>query len=169
MDLLIVRHADAGDREEFANTGKPDHLRPLSKKGRGQMDRAAPALAKLCPRPGALLSSPYTRAVQTAEYVRNAYVPPLQIEETGALEPERPPADLQRVLRSHDANRMIVVGHEPHLGILASWFIWGSTDSHIELKKGAACLIRFESGPVKAAGTLRWLMDTKMLRAVAAH
>lgn len=167
MDLLIVRHADAGDREAFAKTGKPDHLRPLSRKGRRQMERAAPALVRLCPAPGLLLSSPFTRAVQTAEYLRDACDTPLQIEETQALEPERPPAELQRLLKSRDASEVIVVGHEPHLGILASWLMSGATDSHIELKKGAACLIRFEAHPAKGAGTLRWLMNAKMLRAVA--
>lgn len=169
MDLLIVRHADAGDRDEFAKTGKPDHLRPLSKKGRRQMERAAPALARLCDAPVALLSSPFTRAMQTAEYVRDAYGSPLQIEETQALEPERPPAELQRLLKSRDAGDAIVVGHEPHLGILASWLLSGAEDAHIELRKGAACLIRFEAHPAKGAGTLRWLMDAKMLRAVAAE
>lgn len=167
MDLLIVRHADAGDRDEFAKTGKPDHLRPLSKKGRRQMKLAAPALARLCPGPSLLLSSPYTRAMQTSEYVRDARDPAADIEQTDALEPERPPADLLRVLRGRDAELVIVVGHEPHLGLLASWVTCGSTDTHVELKKGAACLIRFDDGLAKGAGLLRWLMDSKMLRALA--
>ena len=40
MKLVIVRHADAGDKEEFAKTGEPDELRPLSDKGRKQMTSA---------------------------------------------------------------------------------------------------------------------------------
>lgn len=167
MDLLIVRHADAGDRDDFAKSGKPDHLRPLSDKGRRQMERAAPAFPALVPEPDLLLSSPFTRALQTAEYLRDAYDAKLDIETTDALEPERAPAELVRVLRGREPDTVIVVGHEPHLGILATWLIAGRTDTAVTLKKGAACLIRLDGTLAKGAGVLRWLMDAKMLRALA--
>lgn len=167
MDLLIIRHADAGDRDEFAKSGKPDHLRPLSDKGRRQMERGAPAFPALVPEPDLLLSSPFTRALQTAGYVRDAYGGKLDIETTDALEPERAPAELRRVLRGRDADTVIVVGHEPHLGSLATWLIAGRTDAGVTLKKGAACLIRLDGKLARDAGTLRWLVDVKMLRALA--
>ena len=34
MHLLVIRHGLAGDREEFAFTGRPDTERPLTKEGR---------------------------------------------------------------------------------------------------------------------------------------
>jgi phosphohistidine phosphatase SixA len=35
VDLLVIRHAIAEDREVFAGTGKDDSLRPLTDRGRG--------------------------------------------------------------------------------------------------------------------------------------
>lgn len=60
--LWVVRHADAGDRSAWK---KPDHLRPLDKRGR----RQAEGLVSLLRRAGAerLVSSPYVRCMQTLE------------------------------------------------------------------------------------------------------
>jgi phosphohistidine phosphatase SixA len=59
---LLVRHASAGERDEWEGD---DRLRPLDKKGRRQAKALAETLAEL----GAtrLLSSPYVRCVQTLE------------------------------------------------------------------------------------------------------
>lgn len=167
MKLLIVRHADAGDQEEFAKTGQPDSLRPLSKKGVEQMQGAAGGLLKLVPRADLLVTSPYTRAVQTAEIVHAAYGN-IQREDTPTLEPERAPAELEEWLREHgDKEVVIAVGHEPHLSTLATWFMTGSDESCVELKKGGACLLVFDKRAKKGAGTLRWLMGPKELAALA--
>jgi len=60
--LYLVRHAKAGERRLWTDD---DTLRPLSKKGRKQSELLAERLAKLGP--GALISSPYVRCVQTLE------------------------------------------------------------------------------------------------------
>jgi len=59
---LLVRHASAGERDEWTDD---DRLRPLDKKGRRQAKALAGTLEEL----GAtrLLSSPYVRCVQTLE------------------------------------------------------------------------------------------------------
>ena len=41
MRLLVIRHAPAEDRDEFAKTGKDDSERPLTDDGKAQMRRAA--------------------------------------------------------------------------------------------------------------------------------
>ena len=50
MKLLVIRHAIAEDRDEFAYTGRPDAERPLTKQGRERMRRAAAGLAAEAPR-----------------------------------------------------------------------------------------------------------------------
>ena len=62
MRALLVRHARAGERDEWSGD---DRLRPLDKKGHRQAEALAGTLAEL----GAtrLLSSPYLRCVQTLE------------------------------------------------------------------------------------------------------
>ena len=99
MELLIVRHADAGDREEFAKTGQPDHLRPLTKKGQKQMRVAAAALVQLVPRASIIVTSPYVRAVETQRIVSEAYGNTPRVETSDTLEPERPPADFAKAKR----------------------------------------------------------------------
>jgi phosphohistidine phosphatase len=166
MKLLIVRHADAGDQEEFAKTGKPDHLRPLSRKGEDQMRAAAAGLAKLVKSVDLIVTSPYVRAVQTADIVRSAYGSVPQ-ETSRTLEPEVAPEKFVEWLRSHDDKDVIcAVGHEPHLGILTTWLIAGIDDSRVDMKKGGACLLDFEKRAKKGAATLRWLMGPKVLAAV---
>src|ERR1051325_10984520 len=92
MRLLLVRHADAGDAGEFARTGQPDSMRPLSEKGRRQIADAAEGLIELLPSANVIVSSPYVRAVQTAATLKDVYEPMAE-EVTSAPEPGgTPPA-----------------------------------------------------------------------------
>jgi broad specificity phosphatase PhoE len=62
MDAFVVRHAKAGSRRRFEGD---DRLRPLSRNGRPQADAISELLAH---RPiTRVLSSPFTRCVQTVE------------------------------------------------------------------------------------------------------
>jgi 8-oxo-dGTP diphosphatase len=61
MAILLVRHARAGKRGTYAD----DTIRPLDTKGRKQATRLAALLAARPVR--RILSSPYTRCVQTVE------------------------------------------------------------------------------------------------------
>jgi phosphohistidine phosphatase len=165
MQLLIVRHADAGDAGEFAKTGQPDHLRPLSAKGRKQIAEAAEGLLALVPSATMIVTSPYTRAVQTAEIIRTSY-DGIAEELTSALEPESPPAAFEEWLRGRGGTDVVIaVGHEPNLSALITWFMCGSADARVEMKKSGAALIVFDAGAKSGDGVLRWLMGPKELRA----
>ena len=165
MKLVIVRHADAGDKEEFAKTGKPDELRPLSDKGRKQMTSAVEGLRTLVPNCDLIATSPYVRAVQTAEIVSDAYGQ--GADKTAALEPGAAPDDFVHWLRNHDADVVIIAGHEPDLGELTTWLMTGASESHVEFKKGGACLLEFDGQVKRGGGVLRWLMGPKELAALA--
>jgi phosphohistidine phosphatase len=167
MKLVLVRHADAGDAEEFAKSGKPDDLRPLSAKGREQMSSGVRGLKLLVPSADLIVSSPYVRAVQTADIVAKEYERTPR-EQTNTIEPERAPAEFEEWLKEQrgDYDVVIAVGHEPHLSTLATWLMVGSDDSRIDMKKGGAALLLFDKRPKKSAGTLRWLMGPKELGAL---
>jgi 8-oxo-dGTP diphosphatase len=62
VDAFVVRHAKAGSRRRFEGD---DRLRPLSGNGRKQADALVPLLARLDI--ARVLTSPYTRCVQTVE------------------------------------------------------------------------------------------------------
>ena len=163
MQLLIIRHADAGDAHEFAKTLQPDSKRPLSEKGREQMDKASRALCLLVPKINLLATSPYVRAMQTAEIVLTRY-PNAAREVTNTLEPEEDPELFVRWWRAQGPREVVAaVGHEPHLSTLATYLVAGTSDSRFELKKGGACLISFAKPPAKGSGVLEWLMTGKQL------
>ena len=169
MKLVIVRHADAGDAEEFAKTGQPDAFRPLTDKGREQTQSIAEGLRKLVPSCDLIATSPYTRAMQTAEIIIAAYGH-RGAETTSALEPAAAPADFEEWLRGSDGNAAVVmiVGHEPNLSTLATYLMAGVPGSRIDLKKAGACQLAFEGEAQKGRGVLQWLMGPKQLAAVAA-
>ena len=58
----LVRHAKAKNRDEWTD---PDHLRPLTKRGRRQADALAERIASDAPE--RIVSSPYVRCIQTVE------------------------------------------------------------------------------------------------------
>jgi 8-oxo-dGTP diphosphatase len=67
LSLFVLRHASAGDREDWAG---PDHLRPLDERGWLQARLLAQVLDG---RPVArILSSPYVRCVQSVEPLADA-------------------------------------------------------------------------------------------------
>ncbi|HEX4469200.1 MAG TPA: phosphoglycerate mutase family protein, partial [Gemmatimonadaceae bacterium] len=72
MDLLVIRHAIAEDKERFAASGRNDDLRPLTEEGRSKMRRAAQGLRTVVGRIAHLASSPLVRARETAEIVAPA-------------------------------------------------------------------------------------------------
>ena len=165
MKVLVVRHATAEDKEEFARTGKSDDLRPLTPAGKREMREVTRGLREIVPGIDILATSPLVRAVQTAEILGDSYERKLVSIES--LRPEARYEDFAIWARGHGgAKTVAIVGHEPHLSGLVSWMLASSRRSLLELKKGAACLLEFEGAPGAGAGTLLWSMAPKHLRAV---
>ncbi len=166
MQLLVIRHAIAEEREAFAQSGRDDSERPLTDEGREKMRRAVEALRRLVPQIDLLAASSYVRAMQTAELVAEAYGRGRDaITVVEALTPETPLERFQSwVQRQSKARVIAIVGHEPHLGMLATWLMSGLRESRVELKKGGACLLEFDGQPGPGVGVLRWLMTAGQLR-----
>ena len=163
MQLLVIRHAIAEDKAKFAETGRPDTERPLTKRGRKVMARVAKGLRGEMKSIDVLAASPLVRAQQTAAIVAKEYGS-LYIETVRALEPERAPSALAAWLRTQrDAEVVAIVGHEPHLGTLITWLMSGLTRSHVELEKGGACLLEMSGNPGARSATLRWALTPEVL------
>jgi len=167
MDLLVIRHAVAGDRDEFATTGRPDAERPVTAAGAKKMRLAARGLRSLVPAIDVLATSPLTRARQTAVIVAGVYggPDPLEIAE---LAPDAPTAALFKRLDSlGDLGTVAIVGHEPALSVAASVLLAKRRVSLLELKKGAACLLRCPSGCRPGTALLVWSLAPRHLRGLA--
>ena len=164
MYLLVIRHAAAMDKEEFARTGRSDDERPLTRAGQKEMARVARGLRALVPKLNALAPSPLLRARETASIVARAYRTKVGAA-TRSLEPDASPTAFARWLASHrQTDTVAVVGHEPHLGALVTWLLAGVDDPRVELKKAGACLLRFDGKPRRAGARMEWLLTPAHLR-----
>jgi phosphohistidine phosphatase len=162
MELLVIRHGIAEDRETFAATGKDDRLRPLTAEGRRKLRGAVRGLRAAVPGVELVASSPLVRAVQTARIVAKAYeLPVVEVEE---LEPDQGPEGFAEWLAQRSEPIVAAVGHEPMLSLMVSFLLTGRSGSFLELKKGAACLVAFSGGVKPGGGVLQWAAPAKLLR-----
>jgi phosphohistidine phosphatase len=173
MKLLVVRHAIAMGREDYQNSpalpgetaaagAKNDELRPLTLEGLRKMRKGSKTLKDLVRKPDLIITSPLTRAVQTAEILLDIWSG-VAIVESDALKPGAHPDELLSWFLQHpewtkNKSLVAVIGHEPQLSHLVSWLLNGANRSLISIKKGGACLVAFDGAPRKAKGQLRFLI-----------
>ena len=161
--LLVVRHAIAEERIDFAKTGKSDFYRPLTERGRDRMARAASGLHSIVPDLELLASSPLTRALQTADIIAEEYGD-MSIEQVESLGSGNSHEFLGWLRKSLQGGTTAIVGHEPMLGEWTSWLLSGQMSDFVLFKKGAACLLEFP-GPVQPGGAyLVWSLAPAQLR-----
>lgn len=123
MQLLIVRHADAGDRDPAR--WPDDTQRPLSPRGRKRHRRVARRLRRRGLIPSLLLSSPWVRAWETAELSAEVIGCPAPVA-TDALVDSPDLARLAAAIGAADPDAIVaLVGHEPWTGELASLLLTG--------------------------------------------
>ena len=165
MQLLIVRHAIAMEREDFAKTGRPDSDRPLTDTGRRRMRKNARGLQRISPHPDLIGTSPWLRTADTARVIAET-LGVEHMETVDAMVPDHHPQELADWLNAKAAGNVVVVGHEPHLGEVVTWLVGGS-GSHVEFKKGGACLLRIDGTVDAGSAVLQWHLTPAQLRGLA--
>jgi phosphohistidine phosphatase len=163
MELLVVRHAIAGERDPSASAAE-DARRALTPDGRRKFERGARGLRRIVPSIGLLATSTLVRAVETGEILQAAY----GLERAARLPelaPDARPSDLLPWLgRQRRRDVVAVVGHEPHLSRLVEYLLSTGGDEFVELRKGGACLVALGDAPARGRGELRWLLTASQLR-----
>jgi|SRR5215831_3596481 len=157
MRLLVVRHAIA----QPPGKDVADEDRQLTPRGRRRFHKAARGLARILPRPDALLTSPLPRAVETAEIAADAWG---RVEPT--LEPRLAGGDdeglLSSIAATHGEDAVVaLVGHEPHVSALLARLIQGAGE-HLPFKKGGAALVEVDEDARN--GRLIWFAPPRLLR-----
>ncbi len=119
--IYLMRHADAVSEEE-------NPARPLSVRGREQVASVCAALRKRGGfEPAEIWHSPLVRSRETAELLAQGLgLPAPRILQPG-LEPDDNPERIAAILAAQ-ARDIAVVGHEPHLGILAALMVEGPSN-----------------------------------------
>ena len=166
MKLILIRHAIAEDQDRFR--WPEDSDRPLTQRGIRRFRSAAHGLATLEPVVDRLLTSPFVRTHQTATILE---------DELGWPDPELCPelaggapvgGAIEMLAGCERRATVAVVGHEPTMSLLASAYAASpSSQLTVDWRRGGVALIEFERTPAPHAGTLRWFLPPRILRALA--
>jgi len=168
MDILVVRHAIAEERETFAKRNPDDDQRPLTKKGIERMRDGARGLKALVESVDLIAHSPLVRAQQTAEILHKSFAP-APLLEVPELAPGAGPANVTAWLTAEEAETLCIVGHEPDLSELVAWLVCGRSEGFVDLKKGGACLLGSQGQPGQGRCFLRWALPPRQLRLLGRH
>jgi phosphohistidine phosphatase len=161
MKLFFLRHGQAQPR---GPKWRPDSKRPLTREGEDDMQDVARGMRALGLSFDLILSSPYARALRTAEILAGVYETPKLIE-TSRLTPEAAPKDIIDEIAATfaGAGAIVLVGHEPFLTGLISILLSGGEGLAIELKKAGLCKLSVEKLVFGQCASLNWLMTPKQL------
>ncbi len=147
--LWLLRHAEAephGSRE--------DPARRLTERGEQQARAAGAAIARMGARFDAVLYSPKVRAAQTAKMAAEAW----EASDRERLEVYPPLAGgfdaaqaLEAIAGRGPEAKMLLVGHEPDLSIVAGEL----TGGRVDLKKGGLAVLRLDGPSAELAVLMR--------------
>jgi phosphohistidine phosphatase len=154
MFLYLVQHAEALSKEADAS-------RSLSEKGIEDIKKVAGYLSGLRIKVEMICHSGKMRALQTAQVLAEHLNFLKDLSYTDGLAPmDHPKMWYDRL--SHMNENMILVGHLPHLGQLASLILCGNAEKKlIDFKMGGVvCLKRLEDGK----WAVEWMIIPEMIK-----
>jgi len=158
MDLYIFRHGHAED----GKPGSADADRKLTDEGKRKVADVAKAARRAGAEPSLIVSSPYKRAVETAEIAVEEFGYKRDIVQTPVLVPHGSPEKVWSELREYrEEPAILITGHEPLLSHLVSYLL-ASPALRVDMKKSAMVRIEFGSMGASPHGTLRWLIYPKI-------
>ncbi len=161
MEIYLVRHGAALSKEE-------DPERHLNNEGIDQCRMTGRALKRLDIGFDLIVSSPKIRALQTA-YIIAEEVGYLreEIRITETLVPTALPKDTITYLNDFtDVKRLMIAGHLPLLGYLASELLSNTSNISFYFEPGAVCHINTEQLHSNA-GILCWFLTPEQLKIIA--
>jgi phosphohistidine phosphatase len=157
MQLLFLRH---GVAEPWETWGDDDGKRPLSAPGRKAMEHTAATFAELGLAPDVIVTSPLTRARQTAEIAARGLGMSDRVVSDPRLEPGFDAEALGDILGEHsDSDILMLVGHEPDFSLTIGSLIGGG---RVVCKKGGLARVDVV-GASSGSGELVWLLPPRDL------
>ena len=163
--LYLMRHGIAAE----PSPGTSDAERALTAEGVRKTARVAVGLQAIDAKPDLILSSPLLRAEETARLVADVLAPRAAVELYPPLAGGFSAADIVKGRRPHRGVReLLLVGHQPDLGELASHLLTGSTTlAPLPFRKAGVAAITLGAIPPRALGVLEWFLTPSQLRAIA--
>ena len=141
-DLILLRHAHA----DAAGAGQPDLDRPLSATGREEARAAGDWLREHGLLPDRVLCSPAARTRETLAVLGDLGV--VEVREEPSIYEASPGTLAALVDANRDANRLLLVGHNPGLEQLAALMHSGQTGDYRGMPPAGIAVLKL---PVDAA------------------
>jgi phosphohistidine phosphatase len=160
MELYLFRHGIAED----APPGRPDSSRALTVEGRERSAAVAKMARDAGVAPSLIASSPYLRAVQTADVAAKEFGYTGEILRLPSLVPHGTPDAVWNDIRDlRDESSVVLASHEPLMAHLAAYLL-NAPGLVVDMKKSA--MLRIDMGSLGAAprGALRWMIIPKLAR-----
>jgi phosphohistidine phosphatase len=142
------------------NDASGDFARKLTGEGRAALQRLAQVASF---QPSVILSSPYVRAVETAELLAHESGWRTPVLTSDALTPNSSAEGMWAEIRVHQEDSILVVAHEPLLSSSISWML-GSTRAMVRMLPGTLAALSVESRGAAPVAELLWMITPSMLR-----
>ncbi len=158
MEIYLLRHGIAEDLK----AGQRDADRALVDEGRRKL-RVVLRRARLAGvKPTLIVSSPYRRAVQTAEVAAAELRYKGEVLLTKSLIPGSTPEAVWEELRIHrEEEQVILAGHEPLFSALTAYLL-NAPSLVVDFKKGALVRIDMDQVSPHPRGILKWMLAAKV-------
>ncbi len=157
MDIYLMRH---GEAEKQLKTGD-DSKRPLTAEGVARMQRQAATLARWKLPIDLIISSPFTRARQTADAVAEALHLAVVEDDLVAGLRFNIQALGQLIQKHRSAEHLLLTGHEPDFSSMLAELIGGG---HFRFEKGGLARVHLETTD-PPNGTLIWFLAPETMGA----
>jgi phosphohistidine phosphatase len=159
MELYILRHGIA----EEGRLGQRDSERELTDEGRRKLRDVLRVAQRAGLNPELMISSPYLRAIQTAEVAIDVLRYKGTLSQTPVLIPSSEPEPVWQEVRTHrDASSLMLVGHEPLLSQVVG-YVLGAPQLQVDMKKAALVRVDIESFGAQPRGVLKWMLTPKLI------
>lgn len=161
MDLYVLRHGKA--ETSFSQEGT-DSDRALTRQGRDEIHQIAEWMLRRGCRFDMIATSPFKRAIETAEIIAETYGLQKNLLIWQELSPGVDFDQLMEQIASwSDVSSLLIIGHEPSLSGYIGRIISQGGQASLQLKKGGLARIRnFTPSPV--FGELSWLIPPGHMR-----
>jgi phosphohistidine phosphatase len=154
VQIYLLRHGIAED----GKPGRPDSERALTGEGKEKLRRVLKRARVADCVPTLILSSPYRRAVETAQIAAEVLGYRQDVLNTRSLIPEAPPNEIWNEIRVHkDETAILLASHEPLMSSLAAHLL-GSSGLRVDMKKAALVRVDCDRFAAEPHGVLKWML-----------
>ena len=154
MEIYLLRHGIAED----ASPGQPDADRALTAAGRQKLRRVLARARAAKVAPDVILSSPYRRALETAEVAVESLDYRGKLVQTAALTPDANPHETWEEIRARKSEPSILLAsHEPLMSSLLA-FLLNAPALLVDFKKAALARVDCDRFGPQPHATLKWIL-----------